>query len=62
MAGTIKPEYTWTQDADGTIHVHTESSFKKSDVSFKLGEEFDEKRMDGEVSKVCSTQNVFHSA
>ena len=54
MAKTVKPEYTWTQDEDGTIHIHTETTLKSSDVKFKLGEEFDDKRVDGEVSKVRS--------
>jgi hypothetical protein len=51
LGGAAHPEQTWAQDADGTVRVHTVTTFKTSDLAFKLGVEFDEKRVDDEVCK-----------
>lgn len=51
-ASTVKPEQTWTQDPDGTIHVQTDTTLMKREQLFKLGEEFEEKRVDDEIAKV----------
>lgn len=41
---------------DGTFVVKTISTFKNSEIRFKLGEEFEEKRMDGVTTKTVVTQ------
>ena len=41
---------------DGTIVVKTSSTFKNSQMEFKLGEEFEEKRMDGANVKTTITK------
>lgn len=41
---------------DGTFVVKTISTFKNSQIEFKLGEEFDEKRMDGVTTKTVVTK------
>ena len=58
MAGSAKPEQTWSQEADGTIKVHTSTTLKKTDIAFKLGVEFDEHRADGEVCKVRTKAHI----
>ena len=49
---TVKPEQTWTQDLDGTVHIQTDTTLMKRELAFKLGEEFEDKRVDDEVCKV----------
>ena len=58
LGGAAHPEQTWTLDADGTVRVHTVTTFKTSDLAFKLGVEFDEKRLDDEVCKVRPTDTL----
>lgn len=41
---------------DGTFTVKTISTFKNSELKFKLGEEFEEKRMDGITVKTTITK------
>jgi fatty acid-binding protein 3 len=41
---------------DGTYVVSTTSTFKSSTIEFKLGEPFDEKRMDGQTVKTVVTK------
>lgn len=43
-------------NGDGTMVVKTVSAFKNSEISFKLGEEFEEKRMDGVNTKTTITK------
>ena len=58
MASSTKPEQTWSQEADGTIKVHTSTTLKKTDIAFKLGVEFDERRADDEVCKVRTMAQI----
>lgn len=57
MAGTVSPTIEITQKDDGTYVVRTISTFKNSEIKFKLGEEFEEKRMDGETVKTVITKD-----
>ncbi|XP_044280387.1 fatty acid-binding protein, adipocyte-like [Varanus komodoensis] len=52
MASVAKPNVTFIRNGD-MITMKTESSLKNSEISFKLGEEFDETTADGR--KVKST-------
>ena len=54
IARNLKLEITWKQDENGMIHMRTEVPFKKNDIVFKLGEEFEEKRLDGEAHTVLN--------
>ncbi|XP_074640840.1 fatty acid-binding protein, liver-like [Tubulanus polymorphus] len=51
MANLATPTQTITQNEDGEIHIKTETSFKTTDLKFKLGEEFEEKTADGRSVK-----------
>ncbi|XP_053569141.1 fatty acid-binding protein, adipocyte-like [Bombina bombina] len=53
-AGTLKPDVIISCN-DGVWTVRTESTFKKSEFSFKLGEEFDEETPDGRKTKTIVT-------
>ena len=57
MAGTTSPTIDVSVKDDGTYVVSTTSTFKSSTIEFKLGEEFDEKRMDGNTVKTTVTRD-----
>lgn len=50
------PSIEISVSGDGTMVVKTVSTFKNSEISFKLGEEFEEKRMDGVNTKSTITK------
>jgi len=47
VAASLKPSYVITRDGDDVYNIRTESTFKNSDLIFKLNEEFDETTTDG---------------
>uniref|UniRef100_A0A8C0I1H3 Fatty acid binding protein 9 n=1 Tax=Balaenoptera musculus TaxID=9771 RepID=A0A8C0I1H3_BALMU len=49
LAGLAKPRITISTDRD-KVNIKTESSFKNTEISFKLGEEFDETTSDNQKS------------
>nr|XP_009503098.1 PREDICTED: fatty acid-binding protein, adipocyte-like isoform X1 [Phalacrocorax carbo] len=51
MAGVAKPSVTISINGD-VITIKTESTFKNTEISFKLGEEFDETTADDRKTKV----------
>ncbi|KAG9510455.1 hypothetical protein GZH46_01006 [Fragariocoptes setiger] len=54
-ATTTKPKIEVVKNADGSYTFKTISTFKNSEVTFKLGEEVEEKRMDGKTVKTVFT-------
>ncbi|XP_057388223.1 fatty acid-binding protein 9 [Balaenoptera acutorostrata] len=50
LAGLAKPRITISTDRD-KVNIKTESSFKNTEISFKLGEEFDETTSDNQKVK-----------
>lgn len=56
MAGTAKPTIEVSVKDDGTIVVKTITTLKTSSIEFKLGVEFEEKRMDDAVVKTIVTK------
>ncbi|CAN8183880.1 unnamed protein product [Coccothraustes coccothraustes] len=54
MAGVAKPNITISINGD-VITIKTESTFKNTEVSFKLGEEFDETTADDRKTKSVVT-------
>ncbi|KGL76641.1 Myelin P2 protein [Tinamus guttatus] len=50
MAAVAKPSVTITRNGD-VIIIKTESTFKNTEISFKLGEEFDETTADDRKTK-----------
>ncbi|XP_061458195.1 fatty acid-binding protein 5-like [Rhineura floridana] len=62
MGNMAKPDVVVTKVGD-TLHVKTESTFKTSEISFKLGEKFDEDTIDGRKTQTLITldeDNVLH--
>lgn len=57
MAGVAKPSVTISINGD-VINIKTESTFKNTEVSFKLGEEFDETTADDRKTKVSPNPAV----
>lgn len=55
LAGTTKPTIEISVQDDGTYVVKTITTFKTSELKFKLNEEFDEKRMDDKTVKTTVT-------
>lgn len=51
MAGVAKPNLTISINGD-VITIRSESTFKNTEISFKLGEEFDETTADDRKTKV----------
>ena len=51
VAGSLKPNYVISAEPDNFLNLRTESTFKNSDMKFKLGEEFDETTSDGRKCK-----------
>lgn len=57
-AGSLaKPVVEIKQDGDYFI-IKTTTTFKTSEIKFKLGEEFDETRMDGSSCKVSLLESI----
>lgn len=56
VAGSTSPTIEITMKDDGTMICNTKSTFKNSTIEFKIGEEFEEKRMDGATVKTVITQ------
>ncbi|XP_059757527.1 fatty acid-binding protein 9-like [Balaenoptera ricei] len=54
FAGLAKPRITISTDRD-KVNIKTESSFKNTEISFKLGEEFDETTSDNQKVKSIIT-------
>ncbi len=52
LAKTSKPTIEITLDGD-TYTIKTITTLKTTEIKFKLGEEFEETRMDGKTVKVC---------
>lgn len=57
VAIKVSPTIEISVDGDGHFTVKTTSTFKNSEIKFKLGEEFEEKRMDGVTTKTVITQD-----
>lgn len=56
MATATTPTIEISIKDDGTMVCVTKSTFKNSTIEFKIGEEFEEKRMDGVNVKTVITQ------
>nr|AAP14671.1 cytoplasmic fatty acid binding protein variant C [Schistosoma japonicum] len=56
IGNTVTPTVTFTMDGD-TMTMLTESTFKNLSVTFKFGEEFDEKTSDGRNVKSVVTKD-----
>jgi hypothetical protein len=55
VASTLKPDLIFVKDGDDKWKMRTESTFKTTEISFKLGEEFDEETADGRKVKTVMT-------
>uniref|UniRef100_A0A8C2SBL0 Lipocalin/cytosolic fatty-acid binding domain-containing protein n=1 Tax=Capra hircus TaxID=9925 RepID=A0A8C2SBL0_CAPHI len=59
LAGSAKPRIIISADGD-KVSIKTESTFKNSEISFKIGEEFDETTIDNrKVKKTTDKGNLF---
>ncbi|XP_046385331.1 fatty acid-binding protein, muscle isoform X2 [Ischnura elegans] len=56
MGNAVTPTVEVTEK-DGTFTIKTMSTFKNSEISFKLGEEFDEETVDGRKVKSVITKD-----
>lgn len=56
LACATSPSFEISVKDDGTVVAKTSSTFKNTVIEFKLGEEFEEKRMDGETVKTTITK------
>uniref|UniRef100_A0A8C8TBP4 Fatty acid binding protein 9, testis n=1 Tax=Peromyscus maniculatus bairdii TaxID=230844 RepID=A0A8C8TBP4_PERMB len=56
-AGLVKPSVSISLNGE-KVTIQTESSFKNTEISFKLGEEFDETTADSRKVKECTMNNV----
>ncbi|XP_052574109.1 fatty acid-binding protein 9 isoform X2 [Peromyscus californicus insignis] len=56
-AGLVKPSVSISLNGE-KVNIQTESSFKNTEISFKLGEEFDETTADSRKVKECTMNNV----
>ncbi|XP_022373645.1 fatty acid-binding protein 9-like [Enhydra lutris kenyoni] len=56
LAGLAKPRISISANGD-EVNIKTESSFKNTEISFKLGEEFDETTADNRQVKSIITLN-----
>lgn len=54
LGASSKPTVEITQDGD-TWSIKTVTTFKTTEIKFKLGEEFEETRMDGSIVKTVVT-------
>ncbi|CAM5109034.1 unnamed protein product [Natator depressus] len=57
LGSLTKPTVTISIDGD-VLTIQTKSTFKSTEVSFKLGEEFEETTADDRKTKECTTNNV----
>ncbi|XP_074603549.1 fatty acid binding protein [Brevipalpus obovatus] len=57
VAITTKPSFVVKKESDEEYIFKTESTFKSTEFKFKLGEPFDEKRMDGVTCKSTITKD-----
>lgn len=57
LAATASPTIDVIVKDDGYIVLKTTTTFKTSQIEFKLGEEFEEKRMDGTTCKTVITKD-----
>jgi len=55
VAGSIKPNYIISAEADGTYNLRSESTFKNSDMKFRLGEQFSDVTTDGRTCQSTIT-------
>jgi hypothetical protein len=60
LGGQIKPTQVITVDGD-KWNIKTLSTFKNSEVDFKIGEPFDETTIDGRKVKVGKKRNTLYS-
>jgi hypothetical protein len=51
MAASTKPNNIISAEPNGVYNIRSESSFKTTDLKFKLGEEFEEHMADGRKAK-----------
>uniref|UniRef100_A0A8C5KJY3 Fatty acid binding protein 9, testis n=1 Tax=Jaculus jaculus TaxID=51337 RepID=A0A8C5KJY3_JACJA len=56
-ASLVKPSVSIGVNGE-MVNIRTESSFTNTDVSFKLGEEFDETTADNRKVKECAMNNI----
>lgn len=61
MAKTSKPEIHIEVREDGSYVIKTVAMLKTSVIEFKLGQEFEESRMDGKTVKVSRLQTPVHN-
>lgn len=52
MGNLVKPDLVFSVAEDGVICLKTVSTFKNTEIKFKLGEEFDETTADNRMTKV----------
>ena len=57
VGNVLKPKFIISV-ADGVISMKTQSTFKSTEIKFKLDEEFEERTADDRVTKVGSTGYV----
>lgn len=58
VGNVTKPTVIISQEGDKVV-VRTQSTFKNTEISFKLGEEFDETTADDRVCKVSWQKKTF---
>ena len=52
VAGRAKPSLIISVDGDGTVTLKSQSTFKNTEIKFKINEEFDETTGDDRKTKV----------
>lgn len=55
MGNLVKPNLVFSMAEDGFISLKAESTFKTTEIKFKLNEEFEETTADGRKTKVCQS-------
>lgn len=55
IGNKVKPIIELTQDADGKLNLSSKSTFKNTNITFNLGEEFEQKTPDGRTVKTVIT-------
>lgn len=61
MGNMVKPKLVINVD-DGVISMKSESTFKNTEIKFKLNDEFDEATADGRQTKVTPDLVKLHSS
>ncbi|XP_015782223.1 fatty acid-binding protein [Tetranychus urticae] len=56
-AGALKPSFHVAKDGEDAFTFKSVSTFKTTEIKFKLGEEFEQKRMDGVLCKCVITKD-----